>query len=222
VAWTDPATGRVLLRRNVSAGAGFGPATQVGATTSRNPLNIVVRQGNAAVVASGSRVLVLWSPGFPEATTFPAGVVGVRSMNAGGSFAPQQVIADTPFGVGEGGPVAASMNGATILVASATTVFRSTNGGTSFRAIPVTPRASVVHDVSVGPGGRADVIFESALSLAHRTSADGGSHWANGKFVAGPQQASYFDVNLAVGTATTTTIWRPTLSPGSILVRSNW
>ncbi len=212
VAWTEPSTGEIRMRRNVVPGRGFEPAFTIGRTTSRDVQNIGSSlRGDVALAASSNRIAVFWAPdGIAEGTV--GHIVARRSADSAGTFGREDAVASNASVVVGARPAAVSVFSTTILLAyqrsdGRDVVLRSANAGASWSTFVVSPAPTaagnpVIQDVFVGYGGVARLVYASYSAngsidrLWMRSSTDGGAHWGSASEVVGsnPTKKSHANV----------------------------
>jgi hypothetical protein len=212
VAWTDPASGVVRLRRNVSPGGGLGGPIALGTTTNRDVQNVATTfRSDVALVASGPRVAAFWAPdGIGEGNV--GRIIARYSANGGGTWTPEETVATDAAVVVGARPAAVSAFSTTILVAYQRSdgrgvVAKIRAWGRTVEAHAVTPAPTsggnpILTDVFLGYGG-ARLVYGSSASngsvdkLWVRTSANAGTTWGAATLAVGASPAKKNLANIA-------------------------
>jgi hypothetical protein len=204
VAWTDPSTGEVLLRRNVIPGHGFEPQIRLGTTTNRDIQNIpTTLRSDVALAAYGNRVAAFWAPdGIAQGAI--GQIVMRRSLNSGASWSAEETVATDAAVVVGARPAAVSAFSSTILVAYQRSdgkgmIAKLRDWGRTITPHSVTPAPTAggnpeIADVSIGHGA-ARLVYASYASdgsvdkLWLRTSTDAGTTWGAATLAVGATPA---------------------------------
>jgi hypothetical protein len=204
VAWTDPATGEVLLRRNVAPGGGLSPQIRLGTTTNRDVQNVdTTFRSDVALAAYGNRVAAFWAPdGIAEGSV--GRIVARFSSNSGATWTDEDTMAGDAAVVVGARPAAVSAFSSTILVAYQRSdgrgvVTKVRDWGRAIEPHSVTPAPAsggnpVLTDVFIGYGA-ARVVYGSYSTdgkldkLWVRTSTNAGTTWGAATLAVGATPA---------------------------------
>lgn len=205
VTWTDRRDGTVYYRRSIDGGDHFLARVPLGVTTHAIAPNL--RDGWAALAASGGRVYVAWSPATDPSCDCGVRLVMRRSTDGGASFELVQTVDSRP----QLDFPALAASGATFLATytlsegGRVAIARSVDGGAMFtRKVVATSGTSWFMHGDVFLAGDSAYLAYTADNGTNgrvllRRSADGGATWTPAEWVA--TAASVYPPSV-VGTAT--------------------
>ena len=222
VAWTNRATGSIIVQRSTDQGATFHKAQRLGVTTATfDPDNPTFTDGLIGLAATGPDVDVAWSPsGNGQADS----IVLSRSIDGGSSYlAPKTILAKPSFGFPALSAAGAYLAGEIEGIDGAIIALSSRNAGTTV----VSHRLAGPGEVSgLQNGGvavnslghvvltysRTGSVSSVPSSVLIRRSADGGSHWAPFETVSsGPDPVQEIDPAFVAGG--TLVVWTSCVNP---------
>ena len=222
VAWTNRATGSIIVQRSTDQGATFHEAQRLGVTTATfDPDNPTFTDGLIGLAATGPDVDVAWSPsGNGQADS----IVLSRSIDGGSSYlAAKTIMAKPSFGFPALSAAGAYLAGEIEGIDGAIIALSSRNAGTTV----VSHRLAGPGEVSgLQNGGvavdslghivltysRTGSVSSVPSSVLIRRSADGGSHWAPFETVSsGPDPVQEIDPAFVAGG--TLVVWTSCVNP---------
>lgn len=194
IAWTDPVTGSVFVRRSTDGAKTWLARQAIGSSTfdafGFGP------DGLTGVAIAGLHVYVTWIPSAIEGDVYGTALVARRSGDSGQTFSPRQNIETRDIDPFNSPSIDA--DGDTVLVHyqlidGRLLMARSIDGGVAYGkftlASPTVEYFYLGGDVFLGPGGLARVVYVRVSSVDDRviirTSGNGGQTWAGGTTVFG-------------------------------------
>lgn len=196
VAWTDRATGNILVRRSTNGGTSFGrPGIFARSALSIDCADPDVVDGLVGLASTGSTVHLAWSDG-PRGACIAARIRIRTSDDSGRTFAAPRVVTGTDS---FGWPELAARGRALLISLQRPTggllLLRSKDAGHTFTQQVLKPgagRGLGAGDVALLGGGRAWVVYPdvryhgsevTTTRLVFRRSRDGGRTWGSAAFI---------------------------------------